>query len=302
MKLFDPPRLTGKYLSKTLASGWLTSGPRCQELQEATAAFIGCRPEQVVLASSATAAWQGILDLLGHVVVRLTPATWPGMYHVIRNSVAGLWYPSNDKWDVRVETDIGGRRLSDYDKQWVVSGRWYVHDACHSWLPDPKADFGLVSFYPTKLVPGAEGGAVICKRPEDAEQLRLWLYCGLKPGGAARGETPAVWGRKANMTDVTAALNLEALELAPKHIQNIEEAWCTMSGRAYWLQIGHLVRQQNERPYLFQIDYDFKKGPPTHCPWARNFAPANLLTLPCYPGLSKAQAQDILEPFAKPRY
>lgn len=100
------------------------------------------------------------------------------------------------------------------------------------------------------------------------------------------------------MTDVTAALNLEALEAAPAYIKQIEEAWCTLSGVAYWLGIGGRVRQQNTRPYLFQIDYDFTKGPPTHCPWARNFAPANLLTLPCYPGLTKQQAKDILTPFA----
>lgn len=100
------------------------------------------------------------------------------------------------------------------------------------------------------------------------------------------------------MPDTQAALNLEALELAPKYIAQIEEAWCTMSGVAYWLGIGGRVRQQNVRPYIFQIQYDFTKGPPAHCPWARNFAPADLLTLPCFPGLTKAQAKDILTPLA----
>jgi DegT/DnrJ/EryC1/StrS aminotransferase family protein len=300
--LFAPPKLTGKYLHKTLASGWLTSGARCAELREVVAAFLNRRPEQVVLAASATAGFQAVVDLVrdrrrcwGDISVRLTPATWAGMTNAAH-------YPWQDgplgAPDIYVRTDIGGARPSEYDASLHRPPcRVYVHDSCHSWLPHLDADFGLVSFYPTKLVPGAEGGAVICKNPLDAEPLQRLLYCGLVPGSGSR--EPKGWGRKANMTDVTAALNLEALELAPKYIEQIEEAWCTLSGAAYFLGIAHRVRQQAIRPYLFQLAHDFATTPPPkHCPWARNFAPANLITLPCFPGLTKGQAQDILAPFA----
>lgn len=203
--------------------------------------------------------------------------------------------------DLCVLTDIGGRRPIDASGPCVSNEmttttrgrasefRYYIHDACHSWLPDPNADFGLVSFYPTKLVPGAEGGAVFCRNTDDARRLREWLYCGLTPGTAASGICPSVPGRKANMTDVAAELNREALALAPDYICAIEKTWMRMASMAAILGVPY--RDQPVRPYLFQIEFGSnsdmvgimaamrRRGISV----ARNFRPAPLLTVPCYP-------------------
>ncbi len=334
MKLFNPPRLTGKYLDAVLASKWLTTGPMCARLRETVAEFLRVRPGQVVLAASATAGFQGVLDLIGSRAVAADPydgtwvqiadATWPGMHHAIRHGVGinDRWDPQShckDTPDVVILTDIGGRRLIDKSGPSDISGRTWeeyipddgltgIHDACHSWLPLPWADFGICSFYPTKLVSGAEGGVVVCKREEDADELAAWLYCGLSPGSAGQGHSPTVSGRKANLTDVAAALNLEALEAAPTYIQAIDDTWRKMAELADRMGISY--RDQPVRPYLFQIEVPGVRGElddpestiPMYMstlrnrgiPTAWNFRPAQLLTLPCFPGLTRADAEYIL--------
>jgi dTDP-4-amino-4,6-dideoxygalactose transaminase len=201
--------------------------------------------------------------------------------------------------DVVVLTDIGGRR--GIDPLPSIQGKVYVHDACHSWMPDPAAAFGLVSFYPTKLVPGAEGGAVICREEADAEELASWLYCGLVPGSAGQGHQPTRAGRKANMTDVTAALNREALELAPAHIRATGEAWLQLADAAFRRDIPY--RYQNERPYLFQVEVPTQDDvQPLRAgleamgvPSAWNFRPSPLVTIPCLPGTTRSQAKDLMD-------
>ena len=297
MKLFDPPRLTGRYLSRVLQSGWLTTGPRCQELQEAVAERMAVRPDCVVLGASATACWQGVLDLTQPSRVHITNATWPGMKQVAEHTnPCVLGNP------IFVRTDIGGARCDD--APWGSTVGCTVRDACHSWVLDNSADFTLFSFYPTKLVPGAEGGCVVCRRPQDAERLRLHLYCGLRPGEAGQGRGPVLCGRKANMTDVTAALNLEALELSPAYIKAIGDAWAQLADCAR--ARGLPFRIQLMRPYLFQVELPADQVRPTidalkllGIPSAWNFPPAGLLTLPCYPGMTLTDADRVIDAVSK---
>lgn len=303
MQLHTTPRLTGKYITEVLSSGWLTSGPFNRRLIEAMAAFLSVPASRIVLASSATAAFQGVLDLLrrgrGCSRVKIDDATWPGMHQAVVHS--GMIRSHSACVDVVVLTDIGGRRFVDElpDVEPTLSTHCrgtrahlplsavYVHDSCHSWMPDPAADFGIVSFYPTKLVPGAEGGAVVCKKEDDALELAEWLYCGLVPGRSGRGDFPTVSGRKANMTDVTAALNLEALELAPAHIYTTRVAWQGLEAQAR--QLGVPYRDQPLQPYLFQVVHPevdrLRAGLQARgVPSAINFRPAPLTTVPCHRG------------------
>lgn len=295
-KLHDPPRLQGKYLSGVLSSGWLTTGPECMKLREALAKRFCLPASRIVLASSATAAFQGVLDcILGRSdYVRITEATWPGMRQAVLH--AGGECVHGDA-EVVVRTDIGGARCDDRP---CPAGARYVHDACHSWLPDPAADFAIASAYPTKLVPGAEGGVVFCAREEDACTLEAHLYCGLRPGGAGEGEEPAVCGRKANMTDVAAALNREALEQFDDYAAAIRESW-------EWLRLeaakrGVPYRDQPVRRYLFQVECRPSEVPTFRSrlrevgiPSAWNFRPSGLITLPCGPHVGPKEARDILE-------
>jgi hypothetical protein len=264
----------------------------CERLMQALGAFFGVDPARIVLGASATACWQGILDMIGPARVLLTDATWPGMH------LAVSYTRTTSQAIIQVRTDIGGRRCDD--PAWIA-GAVRVKDACHSWVPDPTAEFTIFSFYPSKLAPsGAEGGVVLTGDPGRAELLRRYLYCGMRPGQAGSGEPPSVPGRKANMTDVAAALNLEALERAPRYMREVADAWGRMAeiGRQMELQI----RQQDIRPYLFQVEVP-ESWPPIpelmatlrtwSVPSAWNFPPAPLLTLPCHPAMSNEEMKRV---------
>lgn len=306
MKLYNPPRLTGRYLDPVMRSRWLTSGPMCEKLQSAVAAWFNVRPEQVVLGASATACFQACLWLISlcnrrHGRLYIAKGTWPGM-HQATWLVPGIQrQPSRYTADIIVLTDIGGRRLCPEDE---VQGfppavQWLIHDACHSWTMNRNCDFTLVSFYPTKLVPGAEGGAVICHSPDLAWKLRQLLYCGLEPGRAGMGIPPLLKGMKANMTDIAAALNLEALERAPRYIEAQGKAWERMAevGR----DMNFRIRQQPTRPYLMQLEVPPGKNvrelihrlKERGIPAAWNFPPNQLLTLPCHPSMTRAEMRRI---------
>lgn len=301
MELFQTPRLTGKYLDKVLSSGWYTSGPMGQRLCDKVAAFLGMgiSPDRVVLASSATAGFQAVLDSCrahGAKTVSITDATWPGMHQAIQH--AGLGRAAPDGFaDIDVYTDIGG--ASEIDERDHFPEPVKIHDCCHSWLPAHGRDFYVMSFYPTKLVPGAEGGVVICPYNDVAEEVAARLYCGLEPGAAGQGKEPRFPGRKANMTDVTAALNLEALEVAPYYIKTIGDSWRGLAAEAD--RRGVIYRAQNIRPYLFQAMVAPKEVPAIReslkergIPSAWNFRPAGLVTLPCFPGMSPAEMAQVI--------
>jgi dTDP-4-amino-4,6-dideoxygalactose transaminase len=273
----------------------------CQRLRDKVAAFLGMgiSPDRVVLASSATAGFQAVLDACrahGAKSVAITDATWPGMHQAIRH--AGLGRSAPDGFaDVDVYTDIGG--ASEIDERDHFPEPVKIHDCCHSWLPAPGRDFYVMSFYPTKLVPGAEGGAVICPRNDVAEEVAARLYCGLEPGAAGRGKEPRFPGRKANMTDVTAALNLEALEVSPYYIEAISEAWHGLALEA--ARQGVNYRDQKVRPYLFQVDVEGRKVSEVMAelkaqgiPSAWNFRPAGLVTLPCFPGILPHEIKQVV--------
>ena len=304
MKLFVPPQLTGKFLSPTLQSGWLTSGPRCQELKATLATFLQVKAECVVLAGSCTAAWQSLLDMLikrhGPLSVRMTPATFVGMRHVV-DLTKGAYWEQNGNADLHVRVDIGGRR--DDDAGWALDAI-RIRDAAHSWIVDPEARFSLMSMYPTKLVPGPGGGVVVCASEADAAELEYHTYVGLRPGMAGNGDVPQCIGRKAEMNDVSAALALEALELAPNYIAAIEDSWRLLAGAA--LRCGVPLRAQPLRPYLAQLECPPTRVPSMRAclgragiPTAHAFPPAGLVVLPCYPNMTPDEARFVIEECAR---
>jgi hypothetical protein len=268
----------------------------CQRFKEACARHFSISPEHVVLANSATSCFQAILDLwsalhVGRPTVKITEATWPGLHQAISHS--GYWKNSNA--NIVVKTDIGGARC--IDKLTSTPGGWLVHDACHSWLPISGVDFAFMSCYPTKLVAGAEGGVMFVQSKDHVHLLERLLYCGLTPG---KGGPPVGWGRKANMTDVAAALNLEALQGMRDYAKAIEESWYKFYHTAY--AAGLSVRQATPRPYLLQVSVPAAKIPVVRqrlekkgIATAWNFPPASLLTLPCWPKMPKSVVQLIVK-------
>jgi len=290
--MFAPPKLRGKYLDKVLSSGWYTVGDMNERLLRALGEFWGVPRKHLLLTSSATAACMAVMtEKVAPCGCRcdevyVTKATFSGIHHVcpqVEHDPSRL-----NSMEAAIITDIGGARpidegveLFSNQQSLYAKRRIWLRDICHSWILDTRFDFCFASFYPTKLVPGAEGGVLYCRDPEDRARLRWMINCGIVPGTGVDGGVE--WGYPLHMGDVQAALNLEALENSPAYMQNCWELWQSLAKLAKDRNLPY--REQPLRPYLFQLEVndvpEFRKqmracGYPTQC----NFPPAPLVTLP----------------------
>lgn len=304
VRLFDPPRLFGQYLSEVLQSRHLTTGPLVEKLREALAARFGTSRDKVVLGASATACGCALIDMLQRRFRALFidfsgVATWPlfkkHCNQALRPQLDGPM-PICVKW----WTDIGGLNFggraisppSPADKLNLP----VVVDACHSCYYDPWVSFTLMSFYPTKLMSGAEGGVVLCADPADASELQEILNCGMPSESWAEmtrfarswDHTIHPLARKANMSDVQAAFALEGLQHFARQKMKTRDAWCRLYQEIMDQRpiLAEKVLLQRE-PYLFQIlvkdvprarAWFKEQGMPT----AWNFMPAPYVTIPCH--------------------
>jgi len=280
--LFKPPRLKGKYLGKVLKSRWLTTGPMCERLKEALAQKFNWDKDLIVLANSATAGWQAILD---H-----TPSpVWQrwDTFVSMRDAQDAHVEQEMPGWEqINVRTFVGG--LEDIP-EWPYAGL-RVADCTHLGHPWTDVDYSLLSFYPTKPIPGAEGGAVFCKVREDADRLAKLVDCGF--GSQPRDYRTRCWGRKANMTDVQAAFALEALEISDEYMAGLKEAWGRMLEEHCRFNYipGSSFVDVGRRPYLFQLVLpgnrpipEVQKMLPFPTGW--HFPPNRRLTLPMWPNM-----------------
>jgi hypothetical protein len=269
--------LRGKYLGKVLKSRWLTTGPMCERLKEALAEKFEWEKDRIALANSATACWQALLDDSSGLVTQRED-TFVSMKDAEADHGVS---PSLDSF-THVHTFLGGL---DAEPAWPAFST-EVADCTHIGHPWKDADYSLLSFYPTKPIPGAEGGAMFCWSKEAADNLSRLVDCGFS--GQPRNYETRVWGRKANMTDVQAALALEALELSEGYMDGLREAWGRMAldcpGDFNYVDVS-------DRPYLFQLVLpEGVKVPEVQkrlsFPTGWHFPPNRRLTLPLFSGMT----------------
>ncbi|MFT3721773.1 DegT/DnrJ/EryC1/StrS family aminotransferase [Pseudorhodoferax sp.] len=220
-----------------LRSGWITTGPKCQELEQALSRRWGGRP--VRLLSSGTAALELGLRLAGvgpgdEVVT--TPLSWVATANVILAVGATPVFADVDPGTRNIDlghveraitrrtralmpVDLAGLPV-DRDRLYRLArsrGLRVVEDAAQSfgssWGGRAIGSFGdLVSFsfHANKNFTTAEGGCLVLNDEQEArrcEKLRLQGVVRLPDGGMLVEE----WGAKANLTDVAAAIGLGQL-------------------------------------------------------------------------------------------
>jgi len=301
LPLFKPPILTGKYLSRVLKSRWLTTGPVTEKFRLAVARHFDVDPGRIALAGRATAIWQAILDYYAldfkekKNVVYIAEHTFTGMKQAIGH--AGLSRTNIDDADIVVLTDIGGRSWIEP----VPPARPYllIHDACHSWqLANVNAHFTIFSCYPTKFVPGAEGGVAICSDSTIAHEIELRVSSGLPAPGCIE---PICVGREYHMTDVQAALNIEALERSEKYQAELNQSWERLARCCARKKIEY--RFMSAPHYLFQLPLKntdsvvhlqiFLRSEGIESGW--HFPPLPLITLPLFPEMSETSCCRIID-------
>lgn len=224
-------------VAAVLRSGWLTTGPKCLELEAALSARAGGRP--VRLASSATAALELALRIAGVKPgdeVITTSMSWVATANVILAVGAAPVFIDIDpatrlidldlvpaaitkKTRAIVPVDLAGFPV-DRDRLYDIATRHrlrVVEDAAQSQGANWKGreigstgDLVALSFHPNKNMTTGEGGCLIVNNAAEAtlfEKLRLQGVTRLADGTYDCD----VLGGKANLTDIGAAIGLGQL-------------------------------------------------------------------------------------------
>lgn len=220
-----------------LRSGWLTTGPKCRELEAALSARYAGRPVRLV--NSATAALEFALRVAGigpgdEVIV--PSLTWVATANVVLAVGATPVFvdvePASRLIDLEraekaitprtramIPVDLAGLPV-DRDRLYALAARHrlrVIEDAAQSqgarWQGREIGAFGdlvCFSFHPNKNMTTGEGGCMVMNTPEEAvlfEKLRL-------QGVTRRADHTYdcdILGGKANLTDIAAAIGLGQL-------------------------------------------------------------------------------------------
>lgn len=221
-------------VADVLRSGWLTTGPKCRELEAALSLRAGGRP--VRLASSATAALEFALRIAGvgpGDEVITTSLSWVATSNVILAvgarpvfvdidpatrliDLAQVDQAVSPRTRAILPVDLAGFPV-DRDRLYALAakhGLRVIEDAAQSqgacWRGREVGSFGdltAFSFHPNKNMTTGEGGCLVMNSPAEAihfEKLRLQGVSRLADGTYDCD----LLGGKANLTDIAAAIGL----------------------------------------------------------------------------------------------
>ncbi len=245
---YNRPDITEEEIAavvETLRSGWLTTGPKTKQFEEAFAAYVGAR--HAVAVNSATAALHLALDAAGvgpGDEVITTPLTFAACANVIVQQGARPVLADVSPDDLNLDPEQVERRLTPrtravmavhyagqpcrMDELLDIASRhrlFLIEDAAHAVgaayrgrMIGSLGDATAFSFYATKNLTTGEGGMLTTNRPEVAERARLMTLHGMSRDAWKRYAQGGSWsyevvapGYKYNMSDLQAALGLVQL-------------------------------------------------------------------------------------------
>ena len=271
---FQPPAIGEEEIeavAETLRSGWLTSGPRTEELERRFGEYVGAR--HAIALASGTAAMH--LSLVAAGVgpgdeVVTTPITWPATANVIVHCGARPVFADVRESDLNVDPDAVAAAVTPRTKAILpvhlagqpcdldplhALGLPVIEDAAHATESAYRGrKIGALSLascfslYATKNVAAGEGGMVTTDDDEVAAAIRN-LRLMRRGEGSLYDVTVA--GFKANLSDVLAAIALcqlrkidEHAAIRRRHVAAYDAAVAELAG------IEPLVRDPRDRHAL----------------------------------------------------
>ena len=279
---FQPPAIGPEEIAavtETLESGWLTSGPRAEELERRLAELAGARHALAV--ASGTAAMH--LSLVGLGLgpgdeVITTPITWPATANVVVHTGATPVFVDVRDSDLNIDPDLVAAAVNERTKAilpvdlagqpadldpLIALGLPVVEDAAHSVEARYRgrrigsiARATCVSLYATKNVAAGEGGAITTDDDALADEVRELRLMRRSHGSLYDVRTA---GFKANLSDVLAAIALCQLDkieahadIRRRHVETYDAAVAELGG------ITPLARDPRDRHahhlYIVRID------------------------------------------------
>jgi len=264
-----------------LRSGWITTGPKCAELESALSARFGGRPVRLV--NSGTVSLELGLRLCGigpGDEVITTPLSWVATANVVlavgatpvfvdvdastRNiDLTLLEAAITSRTKALMPVDLAGLPV-DRDRLYDIARRHklrVVEDAAQSfgsqWHGQTIGSFGDLtsfSFHANKNFTTSEGGCLVLNNADEAhrfEKLRLQGVTRLPDGGM----DVEAWGSKANMTDVAAAIGLGQLrtvDASAAHRQKLAAHYFERWNAALGCELPPVDMERHGNWHMFQ--------------------------------------------------
>lgn len=220
-----------------LRSGWITTGPKCRELEEALSTRYNGRPVRLV--NSATAALEFALRIAGVQAgdeVITTPLTWVATANVILNVGATPVLVDVDpitrlidleqaenaitpRTKAIIPVDLAGLPVNR-DRLYDIANRYglrVIEDAAQSmgasWQGKEIGQIGdlvAFSFHANKNMTSGEGGCLVMNTEEEAKRFEKLRLQGVERFADGTMDVD-ILGGKANMTDIAAVIGLHQL-------------------------------------------------------------------------------------------
>src|SRR4029453_6508045 len=228
---FQPPAIGPEEIAavtETLESGWLTSGPRAEELERRLAELTGAH-HALALASGTAAMHLSLVGLgigAGDEVIT-TPITWPATANVIVHTGATPVFVDVRDDDLNIDPARVAEAVTERTKvilpvdlagqpcaldPLLELGLPVVEDAAHAAESRYRgrkvgtiADVTCFSLYATKNIAAGEGGLIATNRDDVADAVEDLRY--MRRGHGSLYDIP-VAGYKANLSDVLATIAL----------------------------------------------------------------------------------------------
>ena len=244
-------------VATALRSGWVTTGPKTKEFEQAFVQYLGSNGLEGIAVNSATAGLHLALEALGigpgDEVIAPT-LTFTATVEVVRYLGADPVLVDVDPVTLNIDPEriraaitprtkaimpvhYGGLAC-DMDAILAIArehGLKVVEDAAHA-LPTTwkgelvgqlASDVTVFSFYANKTITTGEGGMAVTRDPKLAARMRVMRLHGMNRDAFDRftSKTPAWYyeviapGFKYNMTDIAAAMGVEQLARLPGFVR-----------------------------------------------------------------------------------
>ena len=243
-------------VTECLRSGWVTTGPKTKEFEQAFTAFLGGGVESLAV-NSATAGLHLALEALGigpGDEVITTTLTFTATTEVVRYlgadpvlvdvdpvtlniNVSKIRAAITPRTKAIVPVHYGGLacRMDEILSIAREHGLKVVEDAAHA-LPTTwkgtlvgqlQSDITVFSFYANKTMTTGEGGMVVTRDPQLAQRMKVMRLHGMNRDAFDRftSKTPAWYyeviapGFKYNLTDIASAMGIHQLAKLPRFLK-----------------------------------------------------------------------------------